>query len=54
MGLNVLKHTQHEPIGRLFVIEECWQKKYSTPGTMSGIIGGTTIRKTFRNIFGGG
>jgi hypothetical protein len=29
IGLNVLRHTQHEPIGRLFVIEECWQKKYN-------------------------
>lgn len=31
IGLNVLKHTRHEPIGRLFVIEECWQKKYNLP-----------------------
>jgi hypothetical protein len=29
LGLNVLKHTRHEPITRLFVIEECWAKKYN-------------------------
>jgi hypothetical protein len=29
LGLNVLKHTRHEPISRLFVIEECWAKKYN-------------------------
>ena len=31
MGINVLKHSRHEPIARLFVIEECWQKKYNLP-----------------------
>jgi hypothetical protein len=31
MGLNVLKHTTHEPITRLFVIEEAWHKKYNLP-----------------------
>jgi hypothetical protein len=29
MGLNVLKHTRHEPMTRLLVIEECWAKKYN-------------------------
>ncbi|MGE5195245.1 MAG: hypothetical protein ACM3U2_22350 [Deltaproteobacteria bacterium] len=29
LGLNVLKHTRHEPMTRLFVIEECWAKKYN-------------------------
>jgi len=31
LGLNVLRHTQHEPIARLFVVEECWPKKYNLP-----------------------
>jgi hypothetical protein len=29
IGLNVLKHTQHEPILRVFVIEESWAKKFN-------------------------
>ncbi len=29
IGLNVLRHTQHEPISRIFVIEEAWAKKYN-------------------------
>ena len=31
IGLNVLKHTRHEPITRVFVIEECWSKKFNLP-----------------------
>ncbi len=31
LALNVLRHTQHEPITRIFVIEECWAKKYNLP-----------------------
>jgi hypothetical protein len=31
MGINVLRHTRHEPITRLFVIEECWAKKFNLP-----------------------
>ena len=31
IGINVLKHTRHEPITRLFVIEECWAKKFNLP-----------------------
>ncbi len=31
MGLNTLKHTAHEPITRVFVIEESWPKKYNMP-----------------------
>lgn len=31
MGLNVLKHTSHPPISRVFVVEECWAKKYNMP-----------------------
>ncbi len=34
MGLNVLKHTRHEPIARLFIIEECWAKKYNLPDNL--------------------
>ncbi|HEY2252739.1 MAG TPA: hypothetical protein VGH74_16810, partial [Planctomycetaceae bacterium] len=30
-GLNVLKHTQHEPISRILVVEECWPKKFNLP-----------------------
>ena len=29
IALNTLQHTQHEPIVRFFVIEECWPKKYN-------------------------
>jgi hypothetical protein len=28
---NTLKHTRHEPITRIFVIEESWAKKYNLP-----------------------
>lgn len=31
MGLNTLRHTRHEPITRLFVVEESWAKKYNIP-----------------------
>lgn len=31
VALNTLKNTQHEPISRVLVIEECWQKKYNLP-----------------------
>ena len=29
MGLNTLKHTQHEQIMRVFLVEESWPKKYN-------------------------
>jgi len=29
LGLNVLRHTRHEPMTRVVVIEECWAKKYN-------------------------
>ena len=28
---NVLRHTEHEPITRIFVVEELWAKKYNMP-----------------------
>lgn len=31
---NVLKNTSHEPITRVFVIEECWPKKYDLPDSI--------------------
>jgi hypothetical protein len=31
IGFNTLRHTQHEPITRLFVIEEAWAKKFNIP-----------------------
>lgn len=31
LALNTLKHTQHEPISRIFVVEESWAKKYDLP-----------------------
>lgn len=34
MGLNVLRHTQHVPISRVFVVEECWAKKYNMPDSV--------------------
>ncbi len=29
IALNILRHTSHEPMTRLFVIEKCWAKKYN-------------------------
>ena len=31
IALNCLRHTQHEPMTRLYVIEENWAKKYNLP-----------------------
>jgi hypothetical protein len=31
MARNCLKQTKHEPMVRVFVIEECWPKKYNLP-----------------------
>ena len=31
MAMNVLRHTRHEPITRVFIVEECWAKKYNLP-----------------------
>jgi hypothetical protein len=33
MGLarNALRHADHEPIARIMVVEECWNKKYNFP-----------------------
>lgn len=31
MALNTLKHTEHEEMRRILVIEECWHKKYNLP-----------------------
>jgi hypothetical protein len=30
-ALNTLRHTQHEPIARIIVVEECWAKQYNLP-----------------------
>lgn len=30
-ALNVLRHTSHEPITRIIVVEECWAKQYNLP-----------------------
>jgi hypothetical protein len=34
MALNVLKHTSHEPINRILVIEESWPKKLNLPDSV--------------------
>ena len=34
IGLNVLRHTAHEPIARVVVVEECWPKKYNLPADL--------------------
>jgi len=34
IALNTLRHTQHEPITRIFVIEESWSKKYDLPDSV--------------------
>lgn len=31
MAANCLKHTEHEPIMRVFLVEETWSKKYNLP-----------------------
>ena len=31
IAMNTLRHTEHEPILRMFVIEEAWPKKYNLP-----------------------
>lgn len=31
LAMNALKHTRHEPITRIFVVEDCWPKKYNLP-----------------------
>ena len=31
LALNVLRHTEHEPIDRLVVVEESWPKKFNLP-----------------------
>ena len=31
LGMNTLAHTEHEPILRMFVIEEAWPKKFDLP-----------------------
>ncbi len=31
IGLNTLRHTDHEPMARLLVIDEAWPRKYNLP-----------------------
>ena len=31
IGLNTLRHTDHEPMVRFFLVEEAWPKKYNLP-----------------------
>jgi hypothetical protein len=31
MALNTLRHTRHERIGRVFIVEQVWAKKYDLP-----------------------
>lgn len=31
IAMNVLKHTEHEPISRIYVLDECWPKKFNIP-----------------------
>jgi hypothetical protein len=31
IGTNVLRHTEHEPISRMYVVQEAWAKKYNVP-----------------------
>lgn len=34
LGLNTLQHTEHEPIQRMYVVEEVWAKKFNLPPDM--------------------
>jgi hypothetical protein len=31
IAMNTLRHTEHEPISRFFLVEETWPKKYNLP-----------------------
>jgi len=31
MAFNCLEHTKHEPMRRIYIVEECWPKKYNLP-----------------------
>ena len=31
MGMNTLNHTSHEPISRIYIVEESWAKKFNIP-----------------------
>lgn len=34
IAMNTLRHTEHEPISRIYVIEEAWPKKYNLPDNL--------------------
>jgi hypothetical protein len=34
IALNTLRHTQHEPITRIFVVEAAWSKKFDLPDAL--------------------
>ena len=34
IAMNVLKHTRHEPITRVYVLDECWPKKFNIPDSL--------------------
>jgi len=31
MAMNAVNHTDHEPLERILIVEECWPKKYNLP-----------------------
>lgn len=34
MALTTLRHTEHEPMRRILILEECWPKKYNLSDTL--------------------
>jgi hypothetical protein len=34
LAMNCLRHTKHEPIARIFIVEENWPKKYNLPDSI--------------------
>jgi hypothetical protein len=34
LAMNCLRHTQHEPIARIFIVEENWPKKFNLPDSV--------------------
>ena len=34
IAMSTLRNTQHEPVRRVLVVEECWQKKFNLPDSL--------------------
>lgn len=45
LAVNCLKHTDHEPMRRVFVVEESWNKKYNMPVSLRQDVVGAADEK---------